>query len=67
MTRDEVVDYIKDVKFGYLATAGADGAPRVRPVTWPWPPETVRLLITALALPLGLWLIQFLVQRAFGP
>ena len=35
--------------------------------TWPWPPETVRLLITALALPLGLWLIQFLVQRAFGP
>jgi hypothetical protein len=34
--------------------------------TWPWAPETVRLLITALALPLGLWLIQFLVQRAFG-
>lgn len=35
--------------------------------TWPWPPETVRLLVTALALPLGLWLIQFVVQRAFGP
>jgi hypothetical protein len=35
--------------------------------TWPWPPETVRLLITALALPLGLWLIQFFLQRAFAP
>ena len=32
MTRDEVIDYIKDVKFGYLATVGADGAPRVRPI-----------------------------------
>jgi hypothetical protein len=35
--------------------------------TWPWPPETVRLLVTALALPLGLWLIQFFLQRAFAP
>jgi uncharacterized pyridoxamine 5'-phosphate oxidase family protein len=32
MTRDKVIDYIKDVKFGYLATVGADGAPRVRPI-----------------------------------
>jgi uncharacterized pyridoxamine 5'-phosphate oxidase family protein len=32
MTRQEVETYIQDVKFGYLATVGADGAPRVRPV-----------------------------------
>lgn len=35
--------------------------------TWPWEPETVRVLITALALPLGLWLVQFLLQRALSP
>ena len=35
--------------------------------TWPWQPETVRLLITALALPLGLWLIQIILQRALAP
>jgi hypothetical protein len=35
--------------------------------TWPWRPETVRLLITALALPLGLWLMQYVLQRVIGP
>jgi uncharacterized membrane protein (DUF106 family) len=35
--------------------------------TWPWQPETVRWLITALVLPLGLWLIQFVLQRVLGP
>lgn len=34
--------------------------------TWPWEPEVVRLLVTALALPLGMWLIQFILQRAFS-
>jgi hypothetical protein len=34
--------------------------------TWPWEPETVRLLITALALPLGLWIAQFVLQRLLG-
>jgi hypothetical protein len=34
--------------------------------TWPWEPETVRLLITALALPLGLWIAQFVPQRLLG-
>jgi hypothetical protein len=34
--------------------------------TWPWEPETLRLLITALALPLGLWIIQYLLQQALG-
>jgi uncharacterized pyridoxamine 5'-phosphate oxidase family protein len=32
MTRDEVVAYVQQVHFGYLATVDADGAPRVRPV-----------------------------------
>ena len=32
MTRDEVIVYIQEVKFGYLATVGADSAPRVRPI-----------------------------------
>jgi hypothetical protein len=34
--------------------------------TWPWEPEVVRLLVTALALPLGLWIIQFVLQRVLG-
>lgn len=29
--------------------------------TWPWQPETLRILITALAFPLGVWLIQVLL------
>jgi hypothetical protein len=29
--------------------------------TWPWQPETVRYLVTALFLPLALWLIQLVV------
>jgi uncharacterized pyridoxamine 5'-phosphate oxidase family protein len=33
MTRDEVIEYIQEVQFGYLATVGADNAPRVRPVS----------------------------------
>lgn len=35
--------------------------------TWPWQPETVRWLITALVLPLGLWVIQFVLQRVLAP
>jgi len=35
--------------------------------TWPWQPETVRWLVTALVLPLGLWIIQYLLQRVLGP
>ncbi len=34
--------------------------------TWPWQPETPRLLITALALPLGLWVIQYVLQLVLG-
>jgi uncharacterized pyridoxamine 5'-phosphate oxidase family protein len=32
MTRDRIISYIQDVHFGYLATVGADNAPRVRPI-----------------------------------
>jgi uncharacterized pyridoxamine 5'-phosphate oxidase family protein len=32
VTRDEVIAFIRQVHFAYLATMGADGAPRVRPV-----------------------------------
>lgn len=34
--------------------------------TWPWHPETLRFLITALALPMGIWLIQLLLGRLLG-
>jgi hypothetical protein len=34
--------------------------------TWPWKPETLRLLVTALAFPLGVWLIQLILERFFG-
>ena len=32
--------------------------------TWPWRPETARIALTAIALPLLLMIIQFFVQRA---
>lgn len=35
--------------------------------TWPWQGETVRLLFTALGVPLGLWLAQYILQRLLGP
>ena len=41
--------------------------PRRNLFAWPWRPDTVRLLITALALPLGLWLIQYVLQLVIGP
>ena len=33
MTRDEVIQFIQETQFGYLATVGADGGPCVRPVS----------------------------------
>ncbi len=35
--------------------------------TWPWQPETVRWLATALLLPLGLWLLQYVLTRLLSP
>ena len=34
--------------------------------TWPWQPETLRGLITALLLPVAVFFFQFVLQRAFG-
>jgi hypothetical protein len=34
--------------------------------TWPWEPETLQLLVTALAFPLGIWLIQFIFELIFS-
>jgi hypothetical protein len=34
--------------------------------TWPWQPQTVRGLIAALLLPIGVWLIQLVIQRMVG-
>lgn len=33
MEKQEIISYIKDVHFGYLATVGKDNRPRVRPVS----------------------------------
>lgn len=30
--------------------------------TWPWQPETARMLATAVLLPLGLWIVQYVLQ-----
>jgi hypothetical protein len=34
--------------------------------TWPWQPETLRFLVSALLLPLLLWVIQYVVQLVLG-
>jgi hypothetical protein len=34
--------------------------------TWPWKPETAQFALTAIALPLVLAVLRFLVERAFG-
>jgi hypothetical protein len=34
--------------------------------TWPWQPETLRSLVTALFLPLLLWIIQYVLQHMLG-
>jgi len=35
--------------------------------TWPWRPETARWLVTALVLPVALWIIQFALRPILGP
>ena len=32
MTREQVIEFIKEAHFGYLATVGTDNKPRVRPI-----------------------------------
>jgi hypothetical protein len=50
-----------------LATLESERALLNRIPCWPWQPETVRMLFTALALPLGLWIAQYVLQRVLGP
>jgi hypothetical protein len=50
-----------------LATLESERGLLNRIPTWPWQPETVRMLFTALALPLGLWIAQYVLQRVLGP
>jgi hypothetical protein len=33
--------------------------------TWPWKPETVQFVLTAIALPLVLAILRFLIEQAF--
>ncbi len=49
-----------------LASLETERSALDRVPTWPWEPEVLRLLITALALPLGLWFIQIVLQRVLG-
>ena len=49
-----------------LANIGIERATIGKVRTWPWEPDTLRLLITALALPMGLWLLQFVMQKMLG-
>ena len=34
--------------------------------TWPWKPDTLRLLTTAIVLPIVLWLATRLLERLLG-
>lgn len=38
-----------------------------RIATWPWQPETPRLILTALLLPIVLFVVQYLIQRLLAP
>ena len=35
--------------------------------TWPWQPETFRWVLAAMVLPLVIWVVQLLLQRALAP
>jgi len=59
---------LDDMDEMYKALAGLDlerSLLRTLP-TWPWQGDTLRLLVSALGLPLGLWLIQFFIGRLLG-
>jgi len=62
---DENLEGMEDLNF---AIASLDiEVNSIRSVrTWPWEPETLQILVTALALPLGLWFIQLVLERLFG-
>jgi hypothetical protein len=35
--------------------------------TWPWEPETLRLLLTAVLLPTALFVVQYVLRELLGP
>jgi hypothetical protein len=53
------MDALKDALDGLIAELGVlDKVP-----TWPWEPETVRVVVTALLLPVVLWVITRVLER----
>jgi hypothetical protein len=53
------MDALKDALDGLIAERGVlDKVP-----TWPWEPETVRVVATALLLPVALWVITRVLER----
>jgi hypothetical protein len=51
---------------GTLSTIDAEIKSLNKIRDWPWDPETVRWLITALVLPIGFMLLQMVLQRLMG-
>jgi hypothetical protein len=49
-----------------IATLEMEQATLKKIATWPWDPESLRLLVTALAFPLGIWLLQYILQSLLG-
>lgn len=62
---DQELENIADLNIAMTTLQTETNILRKTP-TWPWEPEVVRLLITALALPLGLWLVQLILQQFLG-
>jgi len=53
------MDTLKDALDGLIAERGVlDKVP-----TWPWDPETVRVVVTALLLPVVLWVVTRVLER----
>ena len=60
-----VLDQMEDLNFA-IASLEIELNMLKRIRTWPWEPETLQILVTALALPLGLWIIQLIFERLLG-
>jgi len=61
VNRDDMhgMEAIKDALAGLIAERGVlDKVP-----TWPWDPETVRVVVTALLLPVVLWVVTRVLER----
>jgi hypothetical protein len=57
-----VVTAIKDAVLAFDVEAKALAAIR----TWPWEPETLRLLTTAVLLPTTLFVVQYVLRQLLG-